>query len=101
MFTNLTERLSKAANALRGRGRLTEDNIAETLGEVRMALLEADVALPAVREFIANVKQKALGEEVISSLTPGQALVGVVQRELAAIMGADLGPQASQLSFAM
>jgi signal recognition particle subunit SRP54 len=70
------------------------------LREVRMALLEADVALPAVREFVANVKEKALGEEVIGSLSPGQALVGVVQKELAALMGADLGPEASQLSFA-
>ena len=65
------------------------------LREVRMALLEADVALPAVREFIAKVKEKALGEEVIGSLSPGQALVGVVQKELAALMGADLGPEAS------
>jgi signal recognition particle subunit SRP54 len=67
---------------------------------VRLALLEADVALPAVREFIGKVKEKALGEEVIGSLSPGQALVGVVQRELAALMGADLGPDAAQLSFA-
>ncbi|MEO8408661.1 MAG: signal recognition particle protein, partial [Oxalobacteraceae bacterium] len=85
---------------MRGEARLTETNTAEMLREVRMALLEADVALPAVREFIASVKQKALGEDVISSLTPGQALVGVVQRELASLMGADLGPQASQLDFA-
>jgi signal recognition particle subunit SRP54 len=67
---------------------------------VRLALLEADVALPAVREFVSRVKEKAQGQEVIGSLTPGQALVGVVQQELASIMGADLGPQASQLSFA-
>ena len=87
MFTNLTERLSKAANALRGRGRLTEDNIAETLGEVRMALLEADVALPVVKTFIDAVKAKALGTEVVGSLTPGQALVGVVHRELTELMG--------------
>jgi signal recognition particle subunit SRP54 len=70
------------------------------LREVRLALLEADVALPAVREFIAKVKEKALGEEVVGSLSPGQALVGVVQRELGALMGADLGPEAAQLSFA-
>jgi signal recognition particle subunit SRP54 len=70
------------------------------LREVRLALLEADVALPAVREFIARVKEKAMGEAVIGSLTPGQALVGVVQAELASLMGADLGPQASELSFA-
>jgi signal recognition particle subunit SRP54 len=70
------------------------------LREVRMALLEADVALPAVRDLIARVKEKAMGEEVIGSLTPGQALVGVVQKEMAHLMGADLGPEASQLSFA-
>jgi signal recognition particle subunit SRP54 len=100
MLDNLTQRLAKVVKTMRGEARLTEANTAEMLREVRMALLEADVALPAVREFIAKVKEKALGEEVISSLTPGQALVGVVQRELAALMGADLGPQASQLSFA-
>jgi signal recognition particle subunit SRP54 len=85
---------------MRGEARLTESNTADMLREVRLALLEADVALPAVREFIAKVKEKALGEEVIGSLSPGQALVGVVQKELAALMGADLGPEASQLSFA-
>ena len=85
---------------MRGEARLTEANTAEMLREVRLALLEADVALPAVREFIAKVKEKALGEEVLSSLTPGQALVGVVQKELAALMGADLGAAASQLNFA-
>eukprot|EP01030_Chromulinospumella_sphaerica_P012074 gene12074-11864_t len=84
---------------MRGEARLTEANTAEMLREVRMALLEADVALPAVREFIARVKEKAMGEEVIASLSPGQALVGVVQRELAALMGADLGAEATQLSF--
>ena len=100
MFESLTQRLSGTIERLRGRGRLTEENIREATREVRIALLEADVALPAVREFIAKVKEKALGEEVISSLTPGQALVGVVQRELGALMGADLGVEASQLSFA-
>ncbi|MDF3036778.1 MAG: Signal recognition particle, partial [Paucimonas sp.] len=78
----------------------TESNTADMLREVRLALLEADVALPVVREFISRVKEKALGEEVMSSLTPGQALVGVVQSELASLMGADLGPDAAQLSFA-
>lgn len=87
MFDRLTERLSQAANALRGRGRLTEDNIAETLRDVRMALLEADVALPVVKRFIDTVKVKALGTEVIGSLTPGQALVGVIHDELIALMG--------------
>ena len=85
---------------MRGEARLTETNTAEMLREVRLALLEADVALPAVREFISRVKEKAMGEDVVGSLTPGQALVGVVQRELAAIMGGDLGPEASQLNFA-
>ena len=100
MLDNLTQRLAKAVKTMRGEARLTESNTAEMLREVRLALLEADVALPAVREFIAKVKEKALGEEVIGSLSPGQALVGVVQRELAAIMGADLGPEAAQLNFA-
>ncbi|GAB4063609.1 signal recognition particle protein [Uliginosibacterium sediminicola] len=96
MLDNLTNRLAKVVKTLRGQSRLTEDNIGEMLREVRMALLEADVALPVVKEFIARVKEKALGQEVIGSLTPGQALVGVVNSELAAIMG---GTQ-SQLSFA-
>ncbi|MBB5392648.1 MULTISPECIES: signal recognition particle protein [unclassified Herbaspirillum] len=100
MLDNLTQRLAKVVKTMRGEARLTESNTAEMLREVRLALLEADVALPAVREFIAKVKEKSLGEEVIGSLTPGQALVGVVQRELASLMGADLGPEASQLNFA-
>jgi len=100
MLDNLTQRLAKVVKTMRGEARLTESNTADMLREVRLALLEADVALPAVREFIAKVKEKALGEEVISSLTPGQALVGVVQKELAALMGADLGPNASALNFA-
>ena len=100
MLNNLTQRLSKVVKTMRGEARLTEANTAEMLREVRLALLEADVALPAVREFIAKVKEKALGEAVIGSLTPGQALVGVVHDELAKLMGADLGADASQLSFA-
>ena len=99
MLDNLTQRLAKAVKTMRGEARLTESNTADMLREVRLALLEADVALPVVREFIARVKEKAMGEDVVGSLTPGQALVGVVQRELAAIMGADLGPQAAQLNF--
>jgi signal recognition particle subunit SRP54 len=87
MFSKLTERLSAAANALRGRGRLTEENIAESLREVRMALLEADVALPVVKRFIDSVKAKAIGVEVVGSLTPGQALIGVIHEELVALMG--------------
>lgn len=100
MLDNLTQRFAKVVKTMRGEARLTESNTADMLREVRLALLEADVALPAVREFIARVKEKALGEEVVGSLTPGQALVGVVQHELAILMGADLGPEASQLSFA-
>ncbi len=87
MLDNLTQRLSKVVKTLRGQARLTEDNIQEAMREVRMALLEADVALPVVKELIAQVKEKAVGQEVIGSLTPGQALVGVVHDELKALMG--------------
>ena len=87
MFDNLTERLGKVLNNLRGQGRLTEDNIKETMREVRMALLEADVALPVVREFVEQVKQKAMGEEVMKSLTPGQTLIKIVNDELVKVMG--------------
>ena len=87
MLDNLTQRLAKAIKNLRGQARLTEDNIGEMLREVRMALLEADVALPVVKDFIARVKEKSLGQEVIGSLTPGQALVGVVHHELTELMG--------------
>jgi signal recognition particle subunit SRP54 len=87
MFDNLTSRLSGVIKTLRGEARLTETNIQEALREVRMALLEADVALPVVKEFITRVKEKAVGQEVIGSLTPGQALVGVVHQELIALMG--------------
>ncbi|MDR2365386.1 MAG: signal recognition particle protein [Zoogloeaceae bacterium] len=87
MLDNLTERLAKVMKTLRGQARLTEDNIGESLREVRMALLEADVALPVVKTFIDAVREKARGEAVIGSLTPGQALVGVVHRELAELMG--------------
>ena len=87
MFENLTERLSKTLNTLRGQGRLSEANIKDSLREVRMALLEADVALPVVKEFIEAVREKALGQDVISSLSPGQALIKVVNDELVAIMG--------------
>jgi len=78
MLENLTQRLAKVMKTIRGEARLTESNVADALREVRVALLEADVALPVVRDFIARVKEKALGEEVVGSLTPGQALVGVV-----------------------
>ena len=87
MFENLTDRLTQTLKRLRGQGRLTEENIQETLREVRMALLEADVALPVVREFIDRVKARAVGQEVLTSLTPGQALVKIVHDELVSIMG--------------
>jgi signal recognition particle subunit SRP54 len=87
MLENLTHRLSRVMKTIRGEARLTEANIGDALREVRMALLEADVALPVVRDFVAQVKEKALGEEVIGSLTPGQALVGVVHRSLTELMG--------------
>ncbi len=87
MFDNLTERLSKTLKNLRGQGRLSEDNIRDSLREVRMALLEADVALPVVKQFIDGVRDKALGQEVIGSLSPGQALIKVVNDELVTIMG--------------
>jgi signal recognition particle subunit SRP54 len=101
MLENLTHRLSRVVKTIRGEARLTEANTQEMLREVRLALLEADVSLPVVREFVANVKEKALGAEVVGSLSPGQALVGVVHRELTALMGGDLGPDASELSLAM
>ncbi len=87
MFDNLTDRLSRTLRNISGRGRLTEDNIKETLREVRMALLEADVALPVVRDFINRVKERAVGHEVNKSLTPGQEFVKIVQGELVAAMG--------------
>jgi signal recognition particle subunit SRP54 len=79
--------MSRLVKEMRGQARITESNVADMMREVRMALLEADVALPVVRDFIARVKEKALGQEVVGSLTPGQALVGIIQRELAATMG--------------
>ncbi|MCW8873642.1 MAG: signal recognition particle protein [Xanthomonadales bacterium] len=87
MFENLTERLSRTVQQLRGKGRLTEDGISETLREVRIALLEADVALPVVQAFIGAVREKALGQEILQSLTPGQAMVKLVHDELVQIMG--------------
>jgi signal recognition particle subunit SRP54 len=87
MFENLSERLSRTLKNVSGRGRLTEDNIKETLREVRMALLEADVALPVVRDFVKRVKERAVGIEVSKSLTPGQEFIKIVQAELEAVMG--------------
>jgi len=88
MASTLTEKLSRLVKELRGQARITESNVQDMLREVRLALLEADVALPVVRDFIARVKHKALGQEVVGSLTPGQALVGIIHKELAATMGA-------------
>ena len=87
MASTLTNRLSLLVKTMRGQARITESNVQDMLREVRMALLEADVALPVVRDFIARVKDQALGAEVVGSLSPGQALVGIVNRELAATMG--------------
>jgi signal recognition particle subunit SRP54 len=95
MFDKLTERLAAAVQGLRGRGRVTEDNVAETLREVRMALLEADVALPVVKGFTESVKARALGAEVATSLTPGQAFIGILHRELVTLLGE------SQTGFAL
>ena len=87
MASALTEKLSRLVKELRGQARITEANVADMLREVRMALLEADVALPVVRDFIARVKEKALGQEVLGSLQPGQLMVSIVNQELAATMG--------------
>ena len=95
MFESLTQRLSGTIDRLRGRGRLTEENIREATREVRIALLEADVALPVVQALIERIKVRAVGQEVLKSLTPGQALIKVVRDELAAVMGS----QASELNL--
>src|SRR5690606_1178294 len=87
MFDNLTERLSGVIKTLRGEARLTESNIQDALREVRMALIEADVALPVIKVFIEQVRQRAIGHEVLDKLSPGQALIGVVHEELVTIMG--------------
>ena len=92
MFDNLSERLGRTIKNLRGQGRLTEDNIKDTLREVRMALLEADVALPVVKQLIESIRIKSLGQEVVGSLSPGQALIKVVNDELVAIMGDNAEP---------
>lgn len=99
MASVLSERFSRIVKQMRGQARITESNVADMLREVRMALLEADVALPVVREFVARVKERALGQEVVGSLTPGQALVGVVNKELIAVMAANEG-QSSELNLA-
>jgi signal recognition particle subunit SRP54 len=99
MFDTLTNRLAGVLKTLRGEARLTESNIQDAMREVRMALLEADVALPVVRDFVGRVREKALGQDVLTSLTPGQAVVGVVYRELVELMGGSEG--ASALNFAV
>ena len=96
MFDNLTHRLSGVIKTLRGQARLTEANIQDALREVRMALLEADVALPVVKDFIAHVKERAQGQEVLASLTPGQAVIGIVHQEMTRLMGG----QNAALNFA-
>ena len=96
MLDNLTSRLTSVIKTLRGQSRLTEANVQDALREVRVALLEADVALPVVKDFIAQVKEQALGQEVQNSLTPGQALVGIVHKQLTGLMG----EQATPLNFA-
>jgi len=92
MFDKLSSRLAAVVEGLRGRGRLTEENVGETLRQVRMALLEADVALPVVKEFIDAVKARAVGLEIHKSLTPGQALVRVIHEELVRVMGEGVRP---------
>ncbi len=92
MFDNLSGRLSDAARQLSGKGRLTEKNIKDTLRQVRLALLEADVALPVVKTFIERIRERALGEEVGKSLTPGQSLVKIIHAELVRILGSDSAP---------
>jgi len=99
MLENLTDRLSRVVKTMRGEARLTESNTADMLREIRLALLEADVALPVVKSLLEQVKFKALGEEVVGSLSPGQALVGVVQRELTSVMAGD-GSQSNELNLA-
>ena len=99
MLENLTDRLSSVVKTMRGEARLTESNTAEMLREIRLALLEADVALPVVKTLLEQIKFKALGEEVVGSLSPGQALVGVVQRELAQVMAGD-GSQSGEINLA-
>jgi signal recognition particle subunit SRP54 len=92
VLETLTERLSRVVKTLRGEARLTDANIQDALREVRLALLEADVALPVVKSFVGDLRDKAIGAEVVGSLTPGQALIGVVARELTALMGGTAQP---------
>lgn len=101
MLDQLTDKLSRVVKTMRGQARLTDANMQDMLREVRLALLEADVALPVVRDFIAAVKERALGEDVAGSLTPGQALVGVVHKELTRLMGGDLPAAEREINLAV
>ncbi|MFK8051737.1 MAG: signal recognition particle protein [Woeseiaceae bacterium] len=92
MFDNLSERLRSATQTLSGKGRITEDNVKETLRQVRMALLEADVALPVVKPFIERVREQAVGEKVLTSLTPGQAFTKIIHDELTQVLGGESTP---------
>src|SRR5690349_21465294 len=87
MFDNLSQRLQQTVKNLRGQGRLTDDNMRATLRDVRMALLEADVAVSVVKPLLERIRERAAGQEVLTSLTPGQALVKIVYEELVALMG--------------
>lgn len=89
MLDSLTQRLTKVVKTIRGQARLTESNMQDMLREIRIALLEADVAIPVVKDLIARIKEKALGTEVQTSLTPGQALVGIVHDELTKVIGGE------------
>jgi signal recognition particle subunit SRP54 len=92
MFENLSSRLARAMDALKGRGRITDENIAETVRQVRMALLEADVALPVVKSFIERVRERAVGVEVTRSLSPGQAFIKIIRDEMVALLGGEAAP---------
>ena len=92
MFENLSERLTQAARSLSGKGRLTEENIKDTVRQVRLALLEADVALPVVKSFVGRIRERAIGEEVGKSLTPGQAFIKIIHGELVEVLGGETAP---------
>ncbi|MFM1879884.1 MAG: hypothetical protein RLZZ344_118 [Pseudomonadota bacterium] len=100
MLETLTDRLSKVVKTMKGEARITESNTQEMLREIRLALLDADVALPVVKQFVAQVREKAVGQEVVGSLTPGQALVGVVHRELVSLMASETPPPVTGLNLA-
>ena len=99
MLDSLTQRLTKVVKTIRGQARLTESNMQDMLREIRIALLEADVAIPVVKDLIARIKEKALGTEVQTSLTPGQALVGIVHDELTKVIGGEDPENVRELSL--